>query len=213
MQSLIANEWKSTLTLNRVTFLGPFPTNHNEIVMMDVRPSQSQLRLDCWENDLEPGEAEWEPGIALIGFAVVLKRKSARGAFTAEPSLKELGNASRHAIGRRVERGGGTMLQAVADMRSIEPWSRLAASAGCDRFVAPTTTGHWAGDLIYLHDDFLDRDVRDLCARTWISSDDTYDEGTAAAMQRLREIGPRDGEAMKIMQDLIASQPKRCSVD
>lgn len=206
-QQNIASQWQDIGEANRVSFIGPIERLNGEIFMGDIRPSPAEVRLDKWGNDAYGDELSWEPNIGLLRFEAVVARGNVLPASKVRVALHPLATVSAHAICRRVQRGGGTMMQAAREMQGVPSWSQLAANTDSAPFIAPTQYGYWAGQVIRIMDDGPGTVTRDGLVRTWISSDNTFDPIIDKGVEHLRTIGPTALEAGDLMRKLAARRP------
>ncbi len=197
----IVRRWQATGEANRIRFVGPVEGRHGEIIIADVRPSPSMVQFDRWSDD---ADARWEANVSLSVFGAAVARGNVPPANKVRLTQCSLGTASAHALCRRVQRGGGTMMQAARDMQEILQWGRLAVETGPAPFIAPTRYGYWAGRMLSITEDGPDTITRDSYARTCISTDDTLSPALDEGVARLRRIGSAAPEARELMRDLAA---------
>jgi hypothetical protein len=179
-----AAQWnEATDSPERVAFHPPDPAARKEGALAEDRATASELRFGSWSDG--QGGWPWEPGVDLVRYTLTVKGK--RVAW----DVRSLVTASTHALARRMQRGGGTIVQAVADMASAEPWSKPAGCGKLAPVAIPTTTGVWLGAMLHLDSD-LTGPVRIPGLRTWLHDDDLR-HGQLALLRSLRELGPGHG--------------------
>jgi hypothetical protein len=148
--------------------------------------------LDDWGNG-DDG-VFWEPGIDLCRCTLAVNGRS--GSWNARP----LASASTHALARRLQRGGGTIAQAIADMAPAELWGAIAGDGDPTTIAIPTLTGVWFGRMISLRSEQYGL-VRPPALRTWLHDHELRDE-QLAQLRYLRDFGPTHRDAPEVFRKL-----------
>jgi len=201
-QHALARHWYETGQEHRFAFAGPVVTPDGKTAFVDLRPSTSELVLNRWPNP------DWEQNVCVMQFSLVVTSKRVLTEERTAIGLTSLASASSHAFCRRVERGGGSMLDAARDLQNVRPWADVSASMGLLDFVAPTEHGFWRVEIIRVATEGIGPGF-DAFARTWISGDDTYDSVVEDGVCRLRALGPESDQARDILRELSETHARQ----
>lgn len=193
-----AARWnEATDSPDRVAFHPPDPAARKEGALAEDRATASELRFGSWSDG--QGGWPWEPGVDLVRYTLTVKGK--RVAW----DVRSLVTASAHALARRLQRGGGTIVQAVADMALAEPWSKPVGCGKLAPVAIPTATGVWLGAMLRLDSDLTGGPVRIPGLRTWLHDDDLR-HGQFALLRSLRELGPGHANTPAMIRQLGGCQ-------
>lgn len=142
------------------------------------RAVPADLHLWNWEDD------DYEAGFSLVRWLIEVDARHVR-----EESAP-YANLSWHAVGRRLERGGGSIREALRDTRDVMPWVRTHDLCSSQPpIIVPTPTGHWRGFVGLTEDDEADM-IALPTLRTWLPDETIEDATLCADLTELRCLGP-----------------------